>query len=77
MAKLFQNNKTPDVVPNLAELGKVIRDMQADATAKHKAANNFNELGAAIVQHGIEDKQRSRGWPVGTTPPVTTEKKML
>jgi hypothetical protein len=68
---------SPNSTPNLVELGKVIRDMQADSLAKHKAANNFNELGAAIVQHGIEDKQRSRGWPVTPTAPEPVEKKTL
>ena len=62
--------------PNLVEIGKIVREMQSDADAKHKAASEYNELGAAIVQHGIDDKMRSRGWPVGTKPPVE-EKKTL
>ena len=61
--------------PNLPEIGKIIRDMQAEADAKHKAANDFNQKGADLIQQGIDDKRRAKGWPV--TPKVTTEKNML
>ena len=49
---------------NLEELGKIVREMQAQSTANYKRANNFNEVGAAIVQLGVDDKMRSKGWPV-------------
>jgi hypothetical protein len=62
--------------PNLSEIGKIVREMQADADAKHKAANEFNQKGADIVKQGIEDKQRAKGWPVTPSAPVS-EKQML
>jgi len=64
---------------NQAELAKVIRGMQDESLNKHKEANHFNQLGAAIVQHGIDDKRKATGWPVESllNPPAAGEKKML
>lgn len=49
---------------NLDEIGKIIRVMQADSIEKHKQANNFNQKGADLIQQGIDDKNRAKGWPV-------------
>jgi hypothetical protein len=59
---------------NLEELGKIVREMQAQSTADYKKANNFNEVGAEIVQLGVDDKMKSKGWPVGTVAPVSEKK---
>lgn len=75
MANQLFNRDTPGVTPNLKEIGKIVREMSDESVAKHKAANNFSELGAAVVQQGIDDKTRSRGWPVSKL--VVSEKKTL
>jgi hypothetical protein len=59
---------------NLEELGKIVREMQAQSTDDYKKANNFNEIGAAIVQLGVDDKMKAKGWPAGITPPVSEKK---
>jgi hypothetical protein len=69
--QLFGTNDR-GVTPNLAEIGKIVKTMQADSIERHKVANNFNEKGAAVVQQGVDDKNRARGWPVGTQPPEKT-----
>ncbi len=61
---------------NTEELNKVVRAMQDESLAKYKQANNYNALGAAIVQHGAEDKLKSRGWPINSPTP-SSEKKVM
>lgn len=75
---LFNPSKYDAVSPklNIEELNKVVRGMQNDSLERHKIANNFNQTAANIVQQGADDKRRSRGWPAGTTPPVS-EKKLV
>jgi hypothetical protein len=49
---------------NTKELNSVIRQMQDESIAKHLAANGFNQAAHDLVQQGVDDKMRSRGWPV-------------
>ena len=62
---------------NRSELNKIVREMQNASLEQHKAANNYNALGAAIVKHGAEDKMRARGWPVSNTPNVVSDKRLI
>lgn len=75
----YKLNKNDNVAPNLAEIGKIVRGMQADSIEKHKTANNFNQKGADIIAQGVADKNLSRGWPAGTRPPEpdVNEKKVM
>jgi hypothetical protein len=42
--------------PNLPEIGKIVRDMQA----ANKSAPNYNAAAAEIVQQGVIDKNNAR-----------------
>jgi hypothetical protein len=42
--------------PNLPEIGKIVRDMQAS----NKSAPNYNAAAAEIVQRGVADKNNAR-----------------
>lgn len=70
-------NEKVKLTPNVSEIEKIVQQMTAESEEKHKQGGRFNELGAEIVKHGIEDKQRARGWPTGTKPPVVSDKQML
>jgi hypothetical protein len=75
----YKLSKNDSVTPNQAEIGRIVRGMQADSLEKHKVANHFNQKGADIITQGVSDKMQSRGWPVGTRPPEAdvSEKKIM
>jgi hypothetical protein len=68
----YKLSKNDTVVPNLAEIGKIVKEMQNDSLEKHRTANNFNQKGADIIAQGVTDKKLARGWPI--TP---SEKKVM
>jgi hypothetical protein len=72
----YKLSKNDNVTPNQTEIGKIVREMQADSLEKHLAANHFNQKGADIVTQGVADKSAARA---GTRPPETgvSDKKVM
>jgi len=52
--------------PNIPEIQKIIREMQQNTIDCRKANDSFSQKGADIVQNGVDDKMRSKGWPVSS-----------
>jgi hypothetical protein len=51
-------------IPNLPEIGKIIREMQKSASDTRKANSIFSQQAEDIVKAGVNDKMRAKGWPV-------------